>query len=372
MRLSPPAGALGGGSCCCACLAATGGGLYGAARGRRAPPCRIARSEPGYGRGPKPPRLPALPAWSRSCAAAVFPSVAAPFVRGRRFWRHCRLLCASRSLPSGLSHGSLRLFLRQNLLQPALQLRPDTARAALFLLRPFLSLFRRSGPSGLSCVAAPAGPTRTRALPPAVLPRRPWLLRRRGLFRGCSACLVSSPGAGVRPPAGAPSPPGAKLASSPLRPQPLVAGPAGGTGRGAGSLAWSRGPIGRCGPCLLGAPIRLPGAPQLPAVGPRCPFGGRGASVLAAGSRSLRGHGFSAPAFGLFRGQSSRRRCSSTRRVPAPSLSAAFSSLRLCQPSAPVGVSRRRRPRRRRRGVPFLALRLRTAQIGRHDAAAGA
>ena len=166
MRLSPPAGALGGGSCCCACLAATGGGLYGAARFRRAPPCRNARSEPGCGRGPKPPRLPALPAWSRSCAAAGFPSVAAPFVRGRRFWRHGRLLCASRSLPSGLSRGSLRLFLRQNLLQPALQLRPDTARATIYLV-----LFLPAVPAARARPAFPVLLLRRAPPAPALFPR---------------------------------------------------------------------------------------------------------------------------------------------------------------------------------------------------------
>ena len=116
-------------------------------------------------------------------------------------------------------------------------------------------------------------------LPPAVCAHRPRPVPCRGLVRACRPAFVLRFGLSVGPPDVAPSPP---------RRCGEAGAPAGrGLSRPASAPA-----------CVRAAAPRSPSPPSrsaaLPALGPRCPFRGRVASGLSAGSRSLRCLGCSA------------------------------------------------------------------------------
>ena len=113
----------------------------------------------------------------------------------------------------------------------------------------------------------------TRVLPPAVRPRRPRLLCRRGLCCVRPACLVVLSDLVVGPPDVAPPP------ENPFSPQNEFCVCERFPG---GSLA--RRPRWRPrGPRFLGAPIRLPGAPRCPPWGPAAPSAGAAHPVFRPG-----------------------------------------------------------------------------------------
>ena len=240
---------------------------------------------------------------------------------------------------------------------------PVTARPAHSTGRFFLLVSaparRRPASPVVQLVAAPTRPfprpvTRAALAVAGALPGRPACLCVRSLRAAPGRILLVCWSAGRRAAAGS----GRSCRGLRFGPLPLQSG-------GRRYRSWRRlsrpapRPGSRLGPRILGAPLRALCAAHR-RVGAPLPLPLVRRMSCTAGSRPLRVLGCSSPSSGLFRRLPSHRRCSSACLFPSFRFSRGFPPFR---PGIAhlAGVSLVRRPCRRRRGVPFLALRLCTA-----------